>query len=305
MDIDILLYEYLENYFRKKGELEGDDINKPATLPIKLGSMEIITRNITNNLKNKIFYIGPLREEPHLQYDKYYTDKFSVGVKGENCAGVLFSYKDTPWEFYGNEDIEGKMRPNDYPLSVHVDQWLSYLGVAEGVSAHFEGRYGYELKIKPIENRKESDLTNVGVGVSQVLPIILTCILAPEVSTIIIEQPELHLHPAMQTKLTDFFIAVMQCNKQVIIETHSEHIINALRYKVVTTEAPDDDKLANNIQIYFTEMNKNGSLFKSITMNKYAYMSEWPDGFFDEAQVNNINTLYAINRKLEKDPPRD
>jgi predicted ATPase len=183
---------------------------------------------------------------------------------------------------------------------------LHYIGAAESISATFNGRYGYSLEIvSSKENNKSATLTNVGVGLSQVLPIILTCLLAPKETTIIIEQPELHLHPKMQTKLTDFFVAISQSGRQCILETHSEHIINALRYRVAETEAPDDEKLADDIQIYFVEKDEKGSLFRSITMDKYAYISEWPDDFFDEAQISNSNTLRAINKKLEKDPPNE
>jgi predicted ATPase len=127
------------------------------------------------------------------------------------------------------------------------------------------------------------------------------CLSAKEGSTLIIEQPELHLHPKMQTKLTDFFVAISQSGKQCIIETHSEHIINALRYRVAKTEAPDDVKLADDIQIYFVEKDEKGSLFKPITVDKYANISEWPDDFFDETQVVREKIIETVSKKRDKE----
>jgi predicted ATPase len=240
--------------------------------------------NISNIFQNGLIYIGPLREEPHLQYESYITSATNIGIKGENFAGALYQNKN-------------KLDS--------VKEWLRYIGVASDIIVNFNGRYGYELKIKSFGKNKTNDLTNVGVGVSQVLPIVLTCLLAPEESTIIIEQPELHLHPAMQSKLADFFVATILCNKQLIIETHSEYIINRLRLRAInwSTEKPIDD----SVKIYFTEnlqkdykdYKKGNTIFKPLKINEYAAMSEWPEGFFDESSKTAEEIMNEVINKME------
>jgi len=259
---------------------------------------------ISNYFASKISYLGPLRKDPAFLYpfsDLTYTRE--IGKKGENTASILAQEKERKEMFPipPREDAEIFIK-EEKTLKDSVVEWARYIGVADEIEAGIE-KAGFSLEVKTRGADCLCHLTNVGVGVSQVLPILVMCLSAEEGSTLIIEQPELHLHPKMQTRLTDFFVAISQSGRQCIIETHSEHIINALRYRIARTENPDDEKLANSVQIYFVEKDKEGSLFKSITMDKYAYISDWPDGFFDESQKSNIKTLKAINNKLEKDPP--
>jgi predicted ATPase len=298
--IDILMYFY-DNYKNAKlcCDLFFDDF-------IASERIENYLSEISNYFSSKISYLGPLREDPKPLYpiseSSYTTD---IGKKGENTAAILALSGEDARDFQVPDwDNLVLYKTEKKTLREAVIDWLKYIGVVEDIEAELE-QGGFTLKVKTLGSGHSSDLTNVGVGVSQIIPIVTMCLSAEEGSTLVIEQPELHLHPKMQTKLTDFFVAISQSGKQCIIETHSEHIINALRYQVAKTKAPEDEKLANDIQIYFVEKDKEGALFRSITMDKYAYISEWPEDFFDEAQVTNINTLKEINRKLEVDPPSE
>jgi predicted ATPase len=268
--------------------------------------IEKFLSDISSHFFLDISYLGPLRENPKMLYpinDSSYTN--DIGKKGENTAAMLALYGENKQFFpVPEQEASGISKTEEKSLKEAIIEWLEYIGVAKNIEAKIE-QGGFTLRIETLGSSHLSDLTNVGVGVSQVLPIVVMCLSAKKGATLIIEQPELHLHPKMQTKLTEFFIAVSQSGKQCIIETHSEHIINALRYQVAKAEAPHDKKLADDIQIYFAEKDENGSLFRSITMDKYAYISEWPENFFDEAQISNINTLKAINKKMEKDPPSE
>jgi len=273
---------------------------------------ELLLSEIIENLFSEIFsyfstgisYLGPLREDPMLLYpfsDMSYTNE--VGKKGENTAAILELNKNKICEFptplFNNS---GLYIIKEKSFKESVIEWTKYIGIADDIYTEL-GQGGFILKVKAIDSGKSSDLTNVGVGVSQVLPIIVMCLSANKGSTLIIEQPELHLHPKMQTKLTDFFIAISQSGRQCIIETHSEHIINALRFRVAKTLSPDDEKIANDIQIYFLQKDKNETIFKSININKYSAVSDWPDGFFDEAQLIKEEIIDAMSNKLERDFP--
>jgi len=267
------------------------------------------TDNINNYFKNNLFYIGPLREEPRLQYEGYIENIQNIGIKGENSAGILYQNQKKLTRYISTIYFEQNkyIKETDYCyLSDSTNEWLRYIGIADSVSVNFKGRYGYELKIKTIDKKKDNDLTNVGVGVSQVLPIILVCLLAPEEATIIIEQPELHLHPAMQTKLTDFFVATILCNKQLIIETHSEYIINRLRLRAINLQT--EKSINDSVKIYFTEnlkedyknYKKGNTLFRPININEYGAISDWPEGFFDESSENADEIYNAASLKWKQ-----
>jgi predicted ATPase len=175
-----------------------------------------------------------------------------------------------------------------------VIEWIRYLEVGYDIQTIDEGSIGRRLKIQLEENGRFIDLTNVGVGVSQVLPILVTSLLAEKFSTLIFEQPELHLHPKIQTRLGDFFLSIIQLEKQCIIETHSEHIVNRLRYKAITSPK---DKVPEKALIYFVEKNQGRSNYRLIRINEYGNIGKWPKGFFDESESNALSIINAIQAK--------
>ncbi|MBU9808209.1 AAA family ATPase, partial [Rahnella sp. SL6] len=104
--------------------------------------------------------------------------------------------------------------------------WLSYLGILSEIEVGDKGELGYNLQVRNVNDKKLQGLSHVGVGVSQVLPIIVMLLLSEKNDILIFEQPELHLHPKIQSRLCDLFIACSITERQCIIETHSEYIIN-------------------------------------------------------------------------------
>ena len=95
----------------------------------------------------------------------------------------------------------------------------------------------------------ETLITDVGFGVSQILPVLVLCFYAPKGSTIILEQPEIHLHPAVQAGLADVLIdAYKRRDVQIIVESHSEHFLRRLQRRVAEEALPNDD-----LAVYFCE----------------------------------------------------
>lgn len=241
---------------------------------------------IRDFFNDKIKYLGPLREEPRSLYPlENNGSTFDLGLKGENTAAVFENNKTrkimyvTPACFNGGK--VGEMQPKEGTLSEAINKWLVYLGVANEMNTNDRGKVGHELKITTDIQNMEQDLTHVGVGVSQILPILVMCFLSGKGDSIILEQPELHLHPKVQARLADFFVSMNALGKQCILETHSEYLINRLRYLVAKT---DDDKIAKETMIYFVEKEEGHSIYRDITINKYGVIDKWPRGFFDEGE---------------------
>jgi predicted ATPase len=134
--------------------------------------------------------------------------------------------------------------------------------------------------------------------VSQVLPILVSCLISEYDTTLLFEQPELHLHPAVQSRLADFFLSMAVLGKQCIIETHSEYLINRLRFRIASS--PLDGSLTSSAKIYFVEKRADTSSFKEIVVNDFGAISEWPEGFFDQSQGEAERILLAASEKREE-----
>lgn len=258
--------------------------------------MERVHNQILNEFKN-IFYLGPLRDEPRVFYRRTgSSNPMYVGQKGENLAFVLKYYSGkimkTVLPIEKNENEGYKVQYTT--LGKAISKWINYLGIAKDIKVEELGNIGLTIRTN-IHGDKESDLMNVGVGVSQVLPIIVLGLASPENAILLLEQPELHLHPYIQSKLGDFFLALSKLNKQIIAETHSEYLINRMRFHVASQTLKNEDDLS----IYFMERSKKNDCSEvlKIKIDKYGAIDEYPEGFFDETekQLENIMNMAFDN----------
>ena len=122
-------------------------------------------------------------------------------------------------------------------------------------------------------------------------------LLSEDGSILIFEQPELHLHPLVQARLSDFFIAISLQGKQCIIESHSEYLIKRLRRR---TAEFSDETLTDISKIYFVERNNGVSSYKPISLNAFGNVSEWPKDFFDQSDKETEQIIKAATIKKLK-----
>jgi len=256
---------------------------------------------VSQFFSQKVKYLGPLRDEPKPVYPiAGVADTRDIGFRGEHTAAVLDVHKNTQIRFVSPTQIaSGGANLELQKKSLHeaVFEWLQYMGVAETIETIDKGKLGHELKVGTSDNTTLHDLTHVGVGVSQVLPILVLSLLADQGSTLVFEQPELHLHPKVQTRLADFFVSMSYLNKQCIIETHSEYLINRLRY---VTAVSEDSTIKDKVVMYFVEKSGTHSKYRQVKINQYGVIEDWPIGFFDEADENAAAILKAaIARRMK------
>lgn len=302
-------------YISKKSELINEALELKKTLMLEdvdeMGDLDIDEESIVSiddindiiiEFFKKVYYLGPLREEPKVFYSRSAsTDPMYVGHKGENVAFIL--------KYYAKKEISAILPSSinsDFKISEAnivkcslekaVIEWLKYIGVATTVKVEEMGKLGLSIHAN-IYGDKDVDLINVGVGVSQVLPLIVLGLASPEHSTLLIEQPELHLHPFAQSRLGDFFVCLSKLNKQVIAETHSEHLIHRMRYHVAKNII-DKNK---DLSIYFSIREKESEEAKllPILIDNDGAIDEWPEGFFDETQKQLNEILMANFAKYE------
>lgn len=262
------------------------------------------TLYLDNFFTSSLKYLGPLRDAPKPLYPLApAAGPYDVGLRGEHTASILELHKSKqicyiPSINFKDPIIDRKIVTRT--LEAAVIDWLQYLGVASSVKSRDQGKLGHELKVGLSNSDYTHDLTHVGVGVSQVLPILVMCLLADTDSTLIFEQPELHLHPKVQTLLGDFFLSMTLCNKQCIVETHSEYFIDRIRFRIAA--ASPENELNSQTKIYFVEMPLQGSAFREVVINEYGAISDWPEGFFDQSQhqAEEILRAAAMKRKASR-----
>lgn len=250
---------------------------------------------------NAVYYLGPLRDAPRPVYQvEALPSATDVGYRGEHTAAVLDINRDVRIKYISPPS---ETQPNDYvssarhkTASLHdaVVEWLIYLGVALEVKTADEGVFGNRLQVRTSEGTKLHDLTNVGVGVSQVLPIVVMALLAKPGSLLIFEQPELHLHPKVQARLADFFLSLSLQRKQIIAETHSEYIVDRMRLRVALSK---DDNILKQLSILFSERVGGASQLVPIELTEYGSVVSWPKDFFDQSQGDVAQILKAAASK--------
>ena len=159
-----------------------------------------------------------------------------------------------------------------------VNKWLNTFGLS--VSVEDVKEVIHRLKVN--QNGLSLDITDVGFGISQVLPIIVQGFLSKDDSLTIIEQPEIHLHTMMQAELADLFIDVI-CNndskdeKTLLIETHSESILKRLRRRIAEGKIKNSD-----VAIYFVHGRKkksSGARIERIEIGERGAF-DWPKEFY-------------------------
>jgi predicted ATPase len=240
-------------------------------------------------------YLGPLREAPHVLYDPG-PSKLDLGVNGEYSAAVLHAQAHSKIVM-PTSDGNGQMKP----LSEALDHWLREFGLADSARSQDRGRMGIGLRVTPRGLDRDVDLTAVGVGVSQILPVILLCLLASPGTLVVLEQPELHLHPRLEQKLADFLLACVRSGRQLVVETHSEHLVNRLRYRVASDPT---DATHDLIRLVFAESDQGVTSYREPEINSYGGLGEdWPAGFLDlgarEAQELVRESLAKRRRSTE------
>lgn len=178
---------------------------------------------------DRIFYLGPLREYPKRDYLWARSRPSDVGQRGEKVIDAILAAtgaKET-------RNLSPKSRHK--PFQDMIAHWLREMGLIHEfkVAEIAAGTNRWQARVQTKPGSAEVLLTDVGFGVSQVLPVITLLYYVPEGSTVILEQPEIHPHPLAQAHLADLILNVAQHRKiQVILESHSEHLLLRLQRRI-------------------------------------------------------------------------
>ncbi|WP_280361137.1 AAA family ATPase [Nocardia wallacei] len=260
--------------------LHPDHDSLYGTIAVAADALRVLQRGLR--------YLGPLREEPQVVSPTGGRIRtLPTGAKGEYTADLLARTRNNRLR-YG--DWNGKK--HDRTLAHALTQWTSYLGLGDSVTVEDQGKLGRGLRIKV--NDVERDLTMIGIGASQLIPVVTTVLTAPVRGLVLLEQPELHLHPSVQSRLADFFLHA-RSDIKLIVETHSEYLITRLRRRVV--ENPDT---RSRVAVLFAEQRNGITEIRRLALDKLGDFSSWPEGFFDTQDSESAALANAVLVAMRK-----
>ena len=175
-------------------------------------------------------------------------------------------------------------------LDIQINNWLDYILPNSRVTAKNSSDDNYFSLLFGDTSRHQ---TNVGYGISFILPIIVAGLIAEEDTILVVENPELHLHPQAQSNMAAFLAVIASSGVQVVIETHSEHIVNGFRKAILYDKNP-----LKNKDLTINYFNFNGFCnIEEVVLNEKAEITHWPEGFMDQEE----NDLFEIRKmRLKK-----
>jgi predicted ATPase len=250
----------------------------------------------TESILERMYFLGPLRRPARRVYQWSGDTLPDVGAQGEYAIPALLAA--TAQE----RKLNRGHRQRVLRFDEFIARWLADLGVIHSftVQAVAKGRKEYEVLVRTHPKSHQVRLTDVGFGVSQVLPALVQAFYAPPGSTVWMEQPEIHLHPQAQSNLADVFISAVKSyegsvprNMQLIVETHSEHFLARLQRRVAEEQISADD-----VAIYFVKRDGAAAQMDALKLNIFGEIENWPDNFFgDEMGDIAARTMAALRRQ--------
>ncbi len=249
-----------------------------------------LNRTLSENrfVWEKIFrettYIGPVRSTIQMHYTVTGESPTSVGARGENLLAVLFQ----------DQRLSSRRRKL---LLAKLNKWLEgHFGFVKDIKLEplTKGRSVYALTGLDPQTGVRVNLSQVGFGVSQAAPIIVQGFLSLPGSCLLIEQPEIHLHPAAQADLGDLFIDIMGDRKQVFVETHSEHLILRIRRRIAEGRINPGD-----VRLLFVNKGNDGSKIETLELDARGQVANWPKGFFEEGYTESLKIVEAVSQSAD------
>lgn len=242
---------------------------------------------------DQIYYLGPLREYPQRDYLWARSRPQDVGRRGEKAIDALLSATAS------GESRNRMRRAPKRPFQEMVAYWLRDMGLLNEfrVEEIAEGSGRWQAKVRVRKGGPEVLLTDVGFGVSQVLPVVTLLQYVPEGSTVILEQPEIHLHPLAQANLADVIInAATHRRVQVILESHSEHLLLRLQRRVA-----EEAISAEMVRLYFCDSHGGNSEISKLGIDLFGTIQNWPTNFMGDAFGETLAAEKAKLRRMKKD----
>ena len=269
---------------RKFYDLSLEGMPKDEALAKEASAANMIVGSLAHDFESSfksLYRIGPLRAEPKRGYVASGETPESVGTRGEYAVPAML--------------VGGAKSEPSQSLLAEVKRWMSAFGIASDVNLLELGRGYHVVELTDPRTQTAVNLANTGFGTSQVLPVIVQGYYAPKGSLILLEQPEIHLHPRAQGTLGDLLIDISKQGKKLIVETHSEHLIGRIQTGVAEETISKDD-----VAVYYFDPCEGGAQVRELKLDKMGHLE--PDGipedFFAEGYEESLRHMKAVGKRI-------
>jgi len=251
-------------------------------------------------LMKSVFHVGPLRDYPNRTYLWSGEQHQHVGQRGERAIEAILAAK--------HRTFNWKPKQRKRSLDRLVAERLQAMGLIHEfeVKPIAKDRKEYEVLLRTHARLPQVKLTDVGFGISQVLPVIVESFCTPPRSIVIFEQPEIHLHPRVQSDLADVFVDAIHAredgqrrNVQFIVESHSEHFLRRLQRRIA-----EETLNPNEAALYFVHTDAAESRVEALELDLFGNILNWPANFFGDEMADLVARSEAQARRVEVDGGR-
>lgn len=250
--------------------------------------------------RREFYYLNAERIGPRYISEFVPMDFPNCGFKGEKTGQVYYDFDKSFYKVESSRCFPGKKGA----FRMQADAWIDYICPGITPTVEYIGRLSGQIRLRNNMINKLSAATNIGFGVSYLLPIVVTGLIAEPNTLFIVENPEAHLHPKAQSNLGFYLGVIAASGVRILIETHSEHIINGIRRAVLSKETNLDSQ---DIGIYFfngysqqfdidSQYSIPNLILDEIDIDDSGNLSNWPVDFFDQTRQDLADIIY-MSRK--------
>ncbi len=244
--------------------------------------------SLFEKLFDDVYYLGPTRVNPRRNYSWGGGHPEHIKKWGDQTIDALLSAR--------VRNLKTSHNAEEVPIEKRISYWLEKMDLAHSFSLDWtevQGGNTYEVRIKKTSSSPSVTLVDMGYGLGQFLPVLVLCYYAPEGSTLILEQPGIHLHPMVQSQLAELLIEVVNERKlQILVESHSEHLLTRMQRQIV------EEKIAvDQTAFYFCRNDEGVSEIEKLEVDKASGdIKNWPKDFFGDV----MGDMFAMTDKQVK-----